>query len=353
MRRSTSIASSTIARCLVIAGFAMVVSEGACLPGDSRPTPGSVTVTVESSDATRVGLTTGDGWSVHFERVVAAIGDLRLDDYPDRGSDGCNDYSDSRYDRLFDFTRLPSPARVGVVYGLGRCSLGFRLRPPSADTLLQTGVTEADVTFMRVEASDANAENERIGLRVVGRAERDGAAVAFDWSFRPGYEVSRCPTADGTGFVNAFDLAAHDARTLRAVVRVEELFREAPSDDAAFAFDPIASADADADGVVTIGELAGVPLPPGSSTGFGGQRFGRRRGAGRGASGDARRPRLRTPGASRRTVRGRSGLRVRPPLSRASSFADQRGASRHATMASVTRFVSSGSRTLMERTPAS
>lgn len=245
-------------------------SGGGCLPSDSRPTPGSAVLRIESSDATRAGFVTSDGWTLRFGRVLGAVGDVELHDSsdPSGGTSTCNDYSDSRYDRLFDFTKVTAPQRVAIVYGLGACALGFRLRSPSADGLIEIGATQADVDVMRTEATDAYAEDQRVNLWVKGQAEKDGTITTFDWSFRQGADVSLCPTPDGSGYVNTFQLVAHDERSLDAIFAIEELFRADDDDAAPFEFARMAGADGDGDGAITVGELGAVELPaPASGAG--------------------------------------------------------------------------------------
>lgn len=247
--------------------IAMVTTS--CLSGDTRPVPGSVLLMVEASPATRAGLTTSDGWNLRFDRVLTSVGDARLQSFPDRRSTSCNDYSQARYERLFDFTRLNAPSKVGLVYGLGGCALEYRVRAPSSDALVEDGATSGDLAFMRTSGTDAFETDQRVSLHLEGRAERAGVLVRFTWDFRRGLQVANCPGLDATGTLDAFTLRAHDTHTLDAVVSPEELFRAAPDDDAAFVFDLVASGDANHDGIVTLEELASVPAPP-STLGQGG-----------------------------------------------------------------------------------
>src|SRR5262249_44121783 len=46
----------------------------ACLPNDTRPEPAEIEFTASSSDATRQGLTTVDGYDISFERALIDVG---------------------------------------------------------------------------------------------------------------------------------------------------------------------------------------------------------------------------------------------------------------------------------------
>ncbi|NUP05561.1 MAG: hypothetical protein HOW73_05825 [Polyangiaceae bacterium] len=233
----------------------------ACLPDDDRPEPGSVFVRAVPSESTANGFTTNDGWTLTFDRFVTALGSVDLDGDPDGADDSCNAYSDARYDWLFDFT-VARNEKVGIVYGLGTCSVEYRFRAPSDDTVLGPGVTNDDVAFMRAEASDAYVEEQRISLRVSGQAVRGDESKRFEWIFRQGFEVDRCPNPDEDGYISVLELAGGGEAERTIAVRGEELFRSAPLDDAPIEFNRFAGADADMDGDITFEELALVDAPP-------------------------------------------------------------------------------------------
>jgi hypothetical protein len=243
------------ARVVVLAAFV-----GGCLPGDLRPEPASIYVTGEPSDATAHGFTTDDGWAIRFDRFVTALGDVRLQGV-DEADAVCSDYEETRYDWLFDFT-VAGREKVALVFGLGPCSVEFRLRDPSRDTVLGPGATAADSVWMDESASDPHADDEDVALYLEGHAERDGVVKTFTWTFRRSYRLFRCPTPAEDGFVSIVDLVGGDALELAIVVSGEELFRAAPFDDQPLGFDRLAAADADADDDITLAELDDVPLLP-------------------------------------------------------------------------------------------
>jgi hypothetical protein len=224
-----------------------------CLPADNRPVPASILVTAEPSDATKSGFVTDDGWEVKFDRVLLALGDVDLDeDAEDSGS--CASYSETHYEKLFDFVHVDRE-KVGLVHGLGDCSLEYRVRGPSDDTLLGSGATDADVSAMDLDGSDQIADSERVTLRVQGAFSKDGVSKRFDWSFRRSFEVSNCKAEDGTS-LSILPLEGESEHTIRIEVRPEELFRIAPDDDAPFEALSLTQVDDDEDGEVTFSEMS-------------------------------------------------------------------------------------------------
>jgi hypothetical protein len=211
-------------------------------------------VRVLRSDAARDGFVTDDGWEVRFDRFVTALGDISLH------LDGCVDYSRSQYNRLYDFT-VSDDAEVGQIYGLGRCNVHFRMRAPSSDALLTEGITEADREAMRLEASDAYTTDRRVALLVRGRAERDGVTKEMFWLFRRSLTYKRCFAPGSEDPVSTLALDSGEVVQLELSIRPEELFRELPTADAPITFDRFADADADADGMVSLEELAEVEVP--------------------------------------------------------------------------------------------
>jgi hypothetical protein len=234
-----------------------------CLPGDERPIPASVYVFAEPSAATRDGFITDDGWTISFDRFLTALGDVDLDADPDSNLETCSDYSETNYDRLFDFTQVTSE-KIGIVYGLGTCSVEFRLRSPSDDALIEAGATEVDVETMRERATDAYVEEQRTAVWVIGTATKGDEVRSFDWLFRTSYEIDRCTSSDGEKYVSVVSLEGAARVELRVEVRGEELFRSVDEDAAPFLFEPFANADADEDTILTLEELDAVPYfaPP-------------------------------------------------------------------------------------------
>lgn len=222
-----------------------------CLPEDTRPPPGLVTVTFRGADATVDGLTTSDGWSVRFDRVFVTIGGSDIE------GDGCTEYADADYFRILSGLSK-TPQKVGLIYGLGTCSFELRARNPEADTLLGEGITEADKTLMRDPVSDKREERSGITFWIRGRAERTGVTKTFDWRYRHRRVAYNECEIDG---VDTFTLAGDEEKPIEVRVHAAVLFQDhVEAEKARLRFDPIARADVDADGVVTLDELDQLTL---------------------------------------------------------------------------------------------
>lgn len=227
-----------------------------CLPGDTRPEPESLYVTAEPSQGLTLGIETSDGWRITFDRLLLAIGNI---DFEEEDA-SCNSYAEAHYNRLFDFT-VAGREKVGTVYGLGTCRVEFRLREPSFEALIGPGATASDLAFMRTRGTDRFAEDARASVLAIGAGARGDVTKRFEWLFRRSYELTNCKT-EGGGLATTLELTEGAAGELRIEVRGEELFRSLADDRADLWFQPIAEADADADGTVTLDELSNAPRPP-------------------------------------------------------------------------------------------
>lgn len=248
-------ATSRVAACLAIGWLAV----GGCLPDDDRPSPSSLLVTAAPSEATKNGFETEDGWSIRFDRFVAAAGDIRLRD-AERGDDTCVEYGETYYEWLFDFT-VAEREKIGLAHGLGDCQVEFSLRGPSDDTVLGPGATEEDLAFMIVESSDAYAEDHEVSVWVEGQAQLEGVTKRFSWAFRRSYEVEKCADEGGGSLFNELELVSGGSAELEIEIRGEELFRMGPDDAAPLHFDLFAEADRDGDGILAWGELETMIAP--------------------------------------------------------------------------------------------
>jgi hypothetical protein len=253
---------------------AAAAAPAGCLPGDTRPEPATVVLTVESSPAGVGGVTTADGWSLVFDRVLAAIGDAALD------NDSCNAYGNAGYDRVFSGT-VGGAQKLSTVYGLGTCALRLRLRSPSSSALVTDGVSPSDVAALRAPGTDPwvakatppSSHNGRMSsgppengtaLLVVGHASKDGVTKRFTWSFRGSVTLRACGDAGNDGGVTTdLDLKGGDLIDIPITLAAEELFRLAEG-AGGLLFEPFAAADANHDGAITLDELAAVPAPSGN-----------------------------------------------------------------------------------------
>lgn len=244
-----------LALCIGLVAAPLGLGNTGCLPGDTRPEPASVLVSTTPTEAMSHGFDTLDGYHVVFDVFLMALGNVNLDE----DDAACNPYEDAGYDRLFDL-RWANDEKVGTVWGLGTCELGFRMRSPSYEALVETNATKEDVSVMRVKGSDRFTTNQRTVLIARGRGWKDGPTRFFEWVFRQGFEISRCASSDPK-VSSTLTLESGVAHKRVIEVRPEELFRSAPDDAAPFLFAPFAEADKDQDAHITLEEMAEVEVP--------------------------------------------------------------------------------------------
>lgn len=272
IRRSQPLARAfTVQRC---AAACLALGAGACLPVDTRPEPAKVVVDVElASDlqpgaaATRsISFSTQDGWNITFERMLVSMGELFL------GGKDCNAYADAFYSRILDLSQ-PSPQRLGQVWGLNDCRLGYSVESPYGNEVLGLGVTEEDRDFMGnaivpVSSEKGLAAAEGMAFYVRGFAVKDTVSISFDWGFSDRIDFSDCRRrVDGK--LEELPLAGGDTMSLTISVDPRNLFLfgAATATDSGVTESPLMQLIADADqvlgnanGRVAVDELIHAPF---------------------------------------------------------------------------------------------
>lgn len=242
---------------------AALLVEG-CLPGDTRPPPAVIHLTVEPSPAVTEGVTTVDGWHISFERLLIGIGDARLGPRGDGtgyiDESACTSYANAKYERLFDVT-MGGRQPLSDIYGIGTCGVGFAVDTPWGYTPLGAGVSAEDLAFMRDSAHKTIESKQPRTVYVRGKATRDATTKRFEWSFQPPLFLQGCSGAGDVGFASDVVLSSGAVVQLPVVVHGEELFRERRDDDSPLRFDALAAADADGDQVITLDELGSAVGP--------------------------------------------------------------------------------------------
>jgi hypothetical protein len=224
----------------------LAVLAGGCLPDDTRPPPGKLTVELSVSDSSSE-FETSDGWRVSYDAFLLGVGEVELT------GDDCNPYTESDYLRLLDLRRS-EPQRLNIAYALGGCALSFKVQSPSQDTVLGEGVEESEVLAMTEPGSDAFVEDAGTVLFAAGRARRDDRELSFAWAFRRELEYPECTTVA---------LSGEDELRLALDARPSVLFLDQVDPDSEeLRFEAFATADFDGDHVVTLDELALVPVEP-------------------------------------------------------------------------------------------
>ena len=243
-------------RALVL-GLTLGAATG-CLPEDTRPPPAEVTITVSSSELTQTNVNhaqTVDGYDIYFSRVLLNLGQVEL------GEDGldatCNRYSSPDYTRLFDFKQVTAPEKLGLAFATGLCSFGFRVRYPNLDAIVDRGASTADRDLMRLPGSDAYATDAGVSVYIEGAAARGDKVWHFAWPFRKRIAYYHCKTGIDDG--DLAELKSGEPTSIDIEIQAEALFRPG-LDPGLLHFDPYARADADADGNITLAELATITL---------------------------------------------------------------------------------------------
>jgi hypothetical protein len=241
----------------------MLVGSGlfaACLPGDTRPPPGSALVTVSADDAISNGISsaaTEDGWAIHYQRFLLGIGRVSLD-----GPD-CSTYADADYTRVID-VQAGSAQKVSQQFALGQCSFRFSVAAPSSESLLGTGVSDGDVMFLRTPGADPYAGTGGISIYVEGRAVRGEETKTFAWPFRWRVDYEDCSAEIAGQELSGLEFVGGEEQSVDLLVTGEALFQDDPDPGRAkLRFDPFAQADSlsgNADGEITLEELGQVKI---------------------------------------------------------------------------------------------
>jgi len=223
----------------------------ACVPADTRPVPGSLTLTVSPSPAVAMGVTTADGWNVTFEHVVVSIGHTSF-------GNGCNRYSEANYERIVDVASK-SNQKLSILYGIGQCDFRFRVSAPTVDAVLGENVTEDVKTALRTPGGDPYVPLGGVAIDLAGTAVRGAVTKHFHLMFRPRVRYANCRLVDDAG--PAIDLASSAAEVYDIRIEGEAVLRDdVDAATASLRFEPFANADQDGDGNVTLDELRQVPI---------------------------------------------------------------------------------------------
>jgi hypothetical protein len=231
-----------------------------CLPADTRPPPARALVRVHPSDSLLAGIpaaATQDGWAIEYQRFLLGLGRVQLE------GDRCVTYSDADYTRIFDMLQ-PDAQKVSEQYALGSCDFSFGVVPPSEDSLLGQGVSEADSVFMRTPGMDASVPRRGISLYVEGQATQGNTREHFAWAFRRRVAYGNCSvTLDGEQ-VHGLELASGEEQQVEIAISGEALFEDDPDPEhAQLRFAAFAAADlvsGNADGEVSLEELRDTKL---------------------------------------------------------------------------------------------
>lgn len=239
-----------------------------CGSDSAGTTPGTVSVSIWGEDyiADRIpplmGAAVGfeNGWTVRYTRFLVNVGDFTV-----AASDGTVGGALAPM-RVYDLTATAAPFAVGRISAVPsrRMDLvSYRIGPAAADSTAGNA-SAADVAFMQAGG---------YAVYVEGEGTRTGAAVRFRWGFTRTVRFERCAGPDRSA-----GLAVPSGGNVDAQITIHGdhfFYDDLQSETARLRFDAIAAADADADGAVTLEELARVDLTTLPSTQYGGGDMGR------------------------------------------------------------------------------
>lgn len=184
-----------------------------------------------------------DGWEVTFSRFLVAIGHVKVS--PHDGEPVALVKSTFVYDvhqpgpiDVMRLKEIPAGEYPHVSYAIA----------PSANP--QAGnATAADVKRMK---------DEGLSIYVEGTAKKDDRTKSFRWGFKTNTLYENCHSEElGAGI----SVPSGDVVTAQITIHGDHLFfDDLQSPDAVMRFDEIAAADANADGEVTLEELAAIDL---------------------------------------------------------------------------------------------
>ena len=225
----------------LVCGLALVSACGED-EGEGAQGSGTYRATVYGEEFIEEGLPEevfSDGWSATFERFLVVVHGVEA-----QGEGGAVEFGGAK---VFDLAQgsggeghllaeVPAPAG-------GWSSLAYTLGPEASATA--GNASDADVSRMK---------DGGLGVLVEGEARKGDQALRFAWGFDGTTRYRDCETTLGT-------LADGGVGESQLTIHADHLFYDdLTSEEPNVAFDLIASADADADGEVTLEELAAVDI---------------------------------------------------------------------------------------------
>jgi hypothetical protein len=190
-----------------------------------------------------------DGWSVRFDRFVVNLGAVGL------GSEPADvmPLGDAPF-VLVDHVVLGSKTIVLANDVVARAwpAFAYELRAVRSTTTASDGTTDEDLARMRAMAASA---------LIKGVATKGDTSKTFEWVFGEATAYENCRVVDGAYMQKGVVVVADTTTVLDLPISGKPLFE----DDLASVkpksrFEPIANADTNGDGVVTLSELDRVRL---------------------------------------------------------------------------------------------
>ncbi|WP_433927803.1 hypothetical protein AB3662_32230 [Sorangium cellulosum] len=188
-----------------------------------------------------------DGWSIQYQKFLFVLRDVTVAD-----RDG-NVGARMQGSILFDHTKA-GPKPVVAFDDLEAKpweSVSYEIGPADADTALD-GATEEDKAFMIGAGASVHIE---------ATARKGDVEKRLDWTFSPATRYADCKGEKGGKEIDGVLVTNGGTDTVELTIHGDHFFYDdLQAATAARRFAPIAAADADDDGAVTLEELAAVRL---------------------------------------------------------------------------------------------
>jgi hypothetical protein len=208
---------------------------------------GTHELAIEGSPAVTESLDATDGWTITFERFAVVVHDPGLIERTDNAPAWVRVAGVTVWDVVSDLQEGDALSRQ--VRATNYDGVDFRIAPASAS---EYDAEAGNATSELVEA----AVDDGWSIHVIGSASGMMQTVQFDWTFETNTRY-RCKFDSD----EVVELGADGTETSIIEILGDALFRtEAGNPDASLAFQPIADADADGDGMVTNSELEAAGL---------------------------------------------------------------------------------------------
>ena len=186
-----------------------------------------------------------DGWAIHFDRFLVHLGGVAL------GVDSASTVPLGAVPYVLVDLAVPGANQVLVaedVIAREWPAFTYEVRPVRANAGLGGGVTDADLLKMRSVAAS---------MLVRGVATKGAVQKTFEWTFSLASAYENCRTVESKGVrIEANTLTQVDLTITARPLFEDDLAALKPN----LRFEPIAAADVNGDGAVSMAELASVKL---------------------------------------------------------------------------------------------
>jgi len=218
--------------------------------GDAYEGTGNVSFSTWGEELIEQGIAAADmedAWAIRYDKFLVNIGHVALAE-----EDGTT-AAEMRGTKLFDHTRRGAKPLVAFSNLPARAltRVSYEIAPVSADTEL-VDVTEADQALMLTNG---------YSLYVEAVATKGAMTKRYAWGFRTATVYDRCQAALGGKETDGVVVTNGGTDQPQITIHGDHLYYDdLQANEAKVRFDNIADADADADGNVTLDELAKVKL---------------------------------------------------------------------------------------------